>query len=268
LRGHGESRTVSAEDFWANPVNKNPRVIKRAAKEQDTIDWKSFSLGYYPYLVNDIAAAKAFLDSRNDAGECNSRNVILIGAKTGATLGALWMKTERYRFRVSGRMGLLVEHEKQPESRDLIAAYWLSISPMLGAQTFTARQLFNLPPGQKKVPMAFLYGQKEPRVEQFCKAAKMVLLNGKKNDRIGIRKIPDSGKLSGRELLENKLETEELILSKLKDITDEGLESYDTREFKKEAYGWQLGPRTYIPAKENGDKNLVFIPVDLLKQRP
>jgi hypothetical protein len=54
----------------------------------------------------------------------------------------------------------------------------------------------------------------------------------------------------------------------LSEIIDEGLESYDTREFKKEAYGWQIAPNRFLLAKEKGKKTLLYVPTNLLIQRP
>ena len=44
--------------------------------------------------VNDIAAARRYLEVRNDAGDCNLSNLILVGAKEGAALGSLWIAEE------------------------------------------------------------------------------------------------------------------------------------------------------------------------------
>jgi pimeloyl-ACP methyl ester carboxylesterase len=112
FRGHGESKIVkpgtpnpnpqlAVKGFWDE--NFNQKFVKGlvAKKPRPTeINFKDFSPEYYTFLCNDIAAAKAFLDDRNDAGECNSGNLILIGAKDGATLGALWLNSEcqRHRF--------------------------------------------------------------------------------------------------------------------------------------------------------------------------
>src|SRR5207248_3227794 len=70
-----------------------------------TISHKDFNFGYYPYLIADIAAAKAFLDSKSDARELNSSNLIIIGAGEGALLGQAWVKSEFYRKKATPPAG-------------------------------------------------------------------------------------------------------------------------------------------------------------------
>ena len=83
FRGHGESTKVTS-DFWTFPANINH--IRGGRKDKKIIRQSEFRTDYLPMLVNDIVAAKHELDKRNDAGECNSSNVILIGAEEGAAL--------------------------------------------------------------------------------------------------------------------------------------------------------------------------------------
>src|SRR5262245_6043776 len=101
FRGHGESKAVDAE-FWNNAFNQ--RFVKgySATKPKDTIEHKDFAKNYYSSLINDITAAKAFLDRRNDQGDCNSANLIVIGAGDGAVLGAMWIYEEQFRHRAIG----------------------------------------------------------------------------------------------------------------------------------------------------------------------
>src|SRR5204863_6624589 len=93
-----------------------------------------FSRGYLPHLVDDIAAAKRFIERRyNDAGECNAANTVLIGAEDGATLGALWLASETKRYRIIP-VGIRGEKNDKPESKDVVACAWLNISPTLGSR--------------------------------------------------------------------------------------------------------------------------------------
>src|SRR5262249_8605842 len=71
FRGFGESKGVGKE-FWDARKNPHNQMLKGARKQPDSIDQKDFPVNYYPYLTTDIAAAKAFLDRKNDAGEVNS----------------------------------------------------------------------------------------------------------------------------------------------------------------------------------------------------
>src|SRR5262249_1756263 len=79
FRGHGRSLDIK-EDFWRNPFNRTGVKGWDVRKPRETIGFKDFHKEYNLNLVNDIAAAKAYLDSLNDQGKVNSANVVLIGA--------------------------------------------------------------------------------------------------------------------------------------------------------------------------------------------
>ena len=73
----------------------------------DDPNWSEWSLARLeeaslagPVLINDIAAVKCFLDRKNDTGACNTSSTILLGAETGATLGAIWLNAEWRRYKV------------------------------------------------------------------------------------------------------------------------------------------------------------------------
>src|SRR5205823_1326566 len=108
------------------------------------------------YMANDIMAAKRALDRRNDPGECNSANIVLIGAESGATLGALWAWYEWHRPKYNVGFPLQPTNRSQVEGQDIACAVWLSISPTLG----TGRSPWKVPveswlrsPVREKVPM-------------------------------------------------------------------------------------------------------------------
>ncbi len=97
FRGHGDSTTVSKE-FWDfkdlnnvpynRPLLPRGKAIIKADDYPSKIDYKDFPVSganYYLHLVDDIAAAKACLDSKVGGA---AGNTILIGAGDGATLGA------------------------------------------------------------------------------------------------------------------------------------------------------------------------------------
>src|SRR5207247_7667436 len=99
FRGFGNSHSISP-GFW--DPSKNPHNVKyvngaNKAAQPTSIDHKDFDSNasrYYPYLVNDIVAAKSFLDRRTDQGQANTSNLVVIGAGEGATLGAMWMASQ------------------------------------------------------------------------------------------------------------------------------------------------------------------------------
>src|SRR5205085_256037 len=92
FRGQGKSKDVDPAKFWNVPFNA--KNVKGNPKKT-TIELSDFNKDtYYPAMVNDIAAVKAWLDRKNDGGACNTSSTILIGAGDGATLGAIWQRSQ------------------------------------------------------------------------------------------------------------------------------------------------------------------------------
>src|SRR5579864_2187118 len=159
FRGHGDSTTVDAETFWKLPFNAAnvPGGRDKALSIENKFDKK-----YLPALINDIAAAKAFLDKKNDAKECNSSRLILIGAETGATLGAIWLKAEwqRYKARINNfngqplvdRFGPVPDLTKPPEGSAVITCIWLSISPTVGSRQANLYSLLYKAAKERAIP--------------------------------------------------------------------------------------------------------------------
>ncbi len=165
FRGHGESTEVDPQEFWNSakyPYNQKRFIRGRVGRA--TVEYKDFTPSYLSVLVNDIAAAKAYLERKNDAGSCNTSSFVLIGAEDGAALGAVWMGSEWYRHRLKD--GVFVGQkvpEMRPEGKDIICAIWLSMSPYLGK----SRNALNIPvilsrAGKvEATPMLFLYGSED-----------------------------------------------------------------------------------------------------------
>jgi hypothetical protein len=111
-------------------------------------------------LVNDIMAAKRYLDKQNDAGLCNSSNLILIGAEEGAALGCLWIHEEWDR-RPQIRAALnrwVYDPQGKPFGEDIAAAVWLS--PVAGLDRKSAGPWLDKKEIRDKIPMLF-YASKE-----------------------------------------------------------------------------------------------------------
>jgi len=170
FRGFGESKTVDPA-FWRNKTNALQVKMK---SKGETIDHKDFQLSYYPNLAQDVAAAKAFLDRKNDARELNSGNVIVIGAGQGATVGSMWLASQCRLRRDTAVMplplappGMLAD----PEAKDIACAVWLSISPRLGHSDVGGRvkQWTRMAARDQKVPMAFVYGSNDTKGDNFAK---------------------------------------------------------------------------------------------------
>src|SRR5712692_6728225 len=135
FRGHGESTKVSP-DFWKYTANTNH--IRGANKaDKKTIRQSDFRNDYLPMLVNDIVAAKRYLDKQNDAGLCNSSNLIVVGAEEGAALGCLWIREEWDRLpQIKGALNRLIyDPQGKPFGEDIAAAIWISPSAGLNGRS-------------------------------------------------------------------------------------------------------------------------------------
>jgi hypothetical protein len=283
-RGHGDSGGVQDEVFWTYPImprTPNKDMVKgwNGTKGRDTISWKDFrQAGYFPCLVNDIAAAKAFLDRKNDSGELNSANMIVIGEGNGCALGALWLKSEWYRRRVTGNRAVVgpLQLDKTPEGKDVICAIWLSFNTEVGPPkrrgvTFNWESLLTFPDNKEKsIAMAFVYGDKDKAKTVSERAKGWLNKVGKKekpNKLIGTKKIADSGNAAGRELLQKDLETEGWIANYVEKVLDaKGGNSYDTKDFRKSTYVWVIpGYSRALKAKDRDEKCLLPIPWGQLK---
>jgi len=212
FRGFGESREVK-ESFWYtnrypdNVLYMNNVKIKKG-EYPATIDHKNFKSKHYIYLIQDIAAAKAFLDRASDRKEVNSHNTVVIGAGRGATLGALWVGNEASR-RKDKRGKNNVEQPNpiisdDPEGKDIAACIWLGYTPDLMGRDLSARARLTLKDvaATVKVPMAFYYGKDAKSDHGAVSIAKD--LNEKTKDIARARAVEGVGGASGALIADKK----------------------------------------------------------------
>lgn len=288
FRGHGNSTTVGP-GFWGD--RSSPALLAltefnlRSCKERinpkqpkETISIKDFNKGYWPVLVNDVQAAKLFLDRKNDGGECNSANLTLIGAEDGASIGALWLYAYLNLYRVTGTnyLGQPVRLAQTPEGKDVAACVWLTISPRIGTANANVLNWIQYAGKEKKVPMAFICGEKKERdpsvlFTEKCYHAVEPSKDSKGTKLTGKMLIKDSS-LAGNQLLgdqvtiDSKMTAREWIVDKyLKAVRNETVAPpWEEREIEKTAFAWTLpGSRLPVPAKDMKDKSLGPVPLNL-----
>jgi alpha-beta hydrolase superfamily lysophospholipase len=258
LRGHGASTSVKANTFWG--VQANVRGIRQPANNKNSIDVKNFDRSYYGHMVNDLAAAKYFLEKKNNGRECNVNDLVLVGADDGGTLTALWLLTEWDRRRLcAGPMGIMKPGE--PEGKDIAAAVFLSLRPSLGTgaksmpvdlrNVFSATQIKD--PGAKaalreKTGYCFIFGGEDNSSATLSNSLYTNTLAAEKNKlkltyRVELKKT----KLAGADLLGNELKTEELVTKYLKDRVFDARKSTAWEERDLKQY-----PLAEVPAKQYG----------------
>jgi pimeloyl-ACP methyl ester carboxylesterase len=241
FRGHGESTSIGTE-FWRVPGNMYLKGY-RPGKLKDQISYKDFTtLQNWLSLVNDIQAAKRFLDRKNDSGECNSANIVVIGAESSAALGALWIATEWKHPRMLNRFPPVPANRGEMEGQDIACAVWLSFSPHIGvdkARGFTVHPDSWLANSvvREKVPMCFLYGEQDTKAKNYALHLYDTVLHARKDKKLKLtveKGIKDT-KLAGRELLgKPSLGTEELIVTYVsKVIDDRGSNPWSKRDIDR-----------------------------------
>ena len=235
FRGHGDSTTVGPGFWTADRVNLTLKTAKNP-KSKDKLSYKDFtSSDHYYMMVNDIQAARRFLERKNDSGECNASNMILIGAETGATLGALWTHWAWQVQRVQpALLGQVPSVDK--EGKDVACAVWLSLSPSVGGSTKVNPSNWMRAPVREKVPMYFIYGEKDVKGAKLAKQLHDGVLKANTDKSLkhtGLKAIPET-KLTGRELLDKSFGTAEMIVKYVtKVLDDRGTNVWTKREVER-----------------------------------
>jgi len=164
FRGFGDSTAVDKDKFWADANNRT--YINGAGKKQASIRYDQFKPAYFRHLVNDVAAARAYLDRRNDARDVNVSNLILVGVGEGATIGSAWAYNEARRRKDNNENPPIIGLPRttggaDPESNNIAGAVWVSLSPTLAGidyRSHLARWNFELVRNQR-ITTVFLNGE-------------------------------------------------------------------------------------------------------------
>jgi dienelactone hydrolase len=217
FRGHGGSTNVSltpGQSFWDSQSNRS--LVKGASPKKNKISIKDFPRDYVPFLVNDIAAARMFLDQKNDSGECNTSNLILLGAQEGAALGYVWAAAEWQRAATWKEPNVLaLPTGGKSAGNDIAACVWLSFERAPRGVGVNYAQLLSVSPQLRTTPMCFLYGEDDGLGKKDAEYMYNAVLRAKtgepkldKTYEVPIKKT----KLVGMELINKPMiNTEELI---------------------------------------------------------
>jgi len=224
FRGHGLSTTIiDPEKFWKYQPNVT-YYAKTPKKGQDTIKIGDFKSSYFPFLLNDIIAARQDLDNRNDNGGCNVSNILVIGAEEGAALGLTWMTYEFFRESINVKApGVVVPWVWQPNklvldrpaSEDLAGGVWLSATHFPQKINAPYSHCMNLTKDKlRTIPMWFTYGEADKVGKEDAHYIADILKLNKGDLKIKNPTLPIKGEttLRGAGLLGvAKLDTEDLI---------------------------------------------------------
>jgi pimeloyl-ACP methyl ester carboxylesterase len=165
LRGHGGSVNVSPS-FWTVLANRNG-ILRANPSRQTTISASNFKPNYFPWLVNDVAAARRFFEVKNDAGEVNAQSIFVIGAGDGAALGMMFVTAEWYRQYTVGVKALQSIGTPKIAGADIAGAVWLSVMMRPNYNVFlNMREWIRNTQGMRdQNPMCFVFGERDTKAK-------------------------------------------------------------------------------------------------------
>jgi pimeloyl-ACP methyl ester carboxylesterase len=249
FRGHGKSTDVNPNVFWSPRFAVNARNIKGGSKvpPRGEISYKDFQKDYFPVLVNDIVAARHFLDLKNDANECNTSSIFVIGDKYSAALGMMWIASEWKRAGVAVGFPMVGGQAPPLAGKDIAGAVWLSIEkPQSFPSNVYQTWVNNVAPDMRlENPMVFFYADKDTRgaenARYFLDQVLVANPKGGKLSKLPLTKgfpVKGGDKLAGVDLLgKGSLNTETLILQAVEAIEkDRGQKGRIERKYNQPPY--------------------------------
>lgn len=190
-RGHGKSTAIKdKERFWKNPFLNTPGpnfngfirgggATKVPLKNDLSVkDLGTNANRYLPAYLNDLAAVRLYLDTKNDNKELNTSSIYLVGAGDTAGLGMAWLTAEWKRPAVAPSVNQLglgaagYEFIPQPlrgdfteAGTDFGGAVWLTATKPTSMPASLVQKWISNPIMAPKIrennPMLFLYAEKD-----------------------------------------------------------------------------------------------------------
>ncbi len=251
-RGHGKSNTITnTKTFWGNNyLNGNnanfnayikggpPKMPLKAELAVKADLGPNNYAKYMPAYLNDLAAVRYHLDTKNDNNELNASSIYLIGAGDAAALGTGWIASEwqrqrtypnviqlgvpRYEFVPQQLNGGLVAGSEA--GNDFGGAVWLTATRPVSFTEFAMKGWItkpNLAPMMRENnPMLFLYADKDTKGKgetNFFYNEMLIAEPKVKGTLVKLKQtfaqpVEKAGTLQGVKLLGEKFGTEKLIL--------------------------------------------------------
>jgi pimeloyl-ACP methyl ester carboxylesterase len=256
FRGHGDSTRVFPSIFWAQHANQGLKGFKKGvvfAKQSETISKDDMDTSYHPWLVNDLAAARLELDRLGDSGKVQPGSLVVIGAGESATLGAMWMLSEHWRYQAItlARPGAPARWNTEPEGRELAGAVWLNPASAFGRQAVNLDDWLRRTTSKSyRPPMVFLCGAgDEAAVKLATQHVERLKSSGHKQAEVLTIKDADQ---AGQKLLREDLETEKVIVERVGKM----LAAHTPKESvavagTRSLYAYQVGTKL-VPQQNNG----------------
>jgi hypothetical protein len=198
FRGYGDSKKVSTK-FWTYSVNKALTLPVHEPglppeRQPKTLEGADLPTEYIPWLVEDIAAARTYLDLRHDEenGPVNTFNMVVLGAGQSSALGSLWLATEGLRYNaadVGNKIRL-----KWPEKLSVLQVMWIGMADPLKFRRLGILGWLEGAHAEPVVPITFVYGGDD--------ADTASLLTIPLREKLGSKFILPGVQLSGQRMLD------------------------------------------------------------------
>jgi hypothetical protein len=269
LRGHGASTAV-APAFWNFPENQALAAYRQAAAGRRpplVLHSQDFTAAYCPWIVHDLAAARALLDLRHDnkTTPVNVDHLVVVAAGEGAALAALWLAAEAHRYAATpGGLPMVDE----PELKTLAGAVFLSASPNLGRHPQPVADWLRETVRRHDLPMVFVCGANDRTGSDVSnRLLDAIKVDFKVQPLRGLRAIANARE-SAERLLRPGLGTEKVVLGAIEDMlkTHSG-RAWAPRQFRNNAYSWSFPDGTVLPAKGPLGQILAPLPLPQLGAR-
>lgn len=261
FRGHGASVDIDPELYFHYP--KNVQATKGAGPKKTKLDWKEIDKGSYSLFINDIAAAKGYLErTKNDLGTCNTANTIVVAVDQSATLAAIWANSEWHRYKIDFPPPFFqIRPENRPEGQYITALVCLSIAPKIGTRPVSLIRTLDAPCRQNFMPALFVHGDGDPKdkislqdkvLSQAIEKSIKTPPAGKKLDLRHATtmavELKNAGKLRGVDLLAKSLNAPQGINGYLKTLLADKSNEWAQRDFAKSKFAWKVpGEASEVP---------------------
>lgn len=275
-RGHGGSTTVGP-GFWDRTKYafntsgaggwRGPAVLPK--NQPRDISYKKFNRNYYPYLVNDLAAAKLFLEQRNDANDCNASNLIFVCEEDACILAMMWAATESFRFKVTVPplgVGGQPMPERKPQSRDIVSMIFLSPTYKLAKSNYATplKTYARILGAEQEVGVALVYGGEDTQAEQTSKYLLKYLKDKKADNKTTGEHVAKKTDLKGAKLLIEATKAQEWILDTYLEKAIRPVQAinvWEKRETNDAIYWWYFGGGRPEYSKIQGERHIRPLPV-------
>lgn len=262
FRGYGESRAQPVPTgFWSacKPNQHLRQLLAPTGRPPETLESFRWLPKYIPFLVQDLAAARLWLDLKHDEKLHNSRNLIVIGAGGGGQLALIWLACETRRYRVSFLPPAMVKPTF--ESRDILGGIFLDISEGKPDTALLRKSLLSRLQAEPVLPaFRFYYDRVLPGSVKASQGLVQTLRQSGQH-RLWEHSVAGKGK-AGSGLLE-----EDGVISSVVEAVGQMVESversgWSLRETQLSGFSWLMPGNRNWSAKQAGRKIPQLIPLN------